>query len=323
MALFLGIDGGGTHTRALIGDEHGKVWGSGTGGCANYHHAGWDHAARAVGEAVTAARTHGGVTEEFDGVFLGLAGVDSDDARQHWRELAMQVGGVNPAARTDVDHDLRIALAGGLAGKPGIALVAGTGSCCFGRNALGASWKAGGWGALLDDGGSGYWLGVQALVAAVRAADGRGVPTALGARALAVLGAPSLREIMTRMISGVLRREEIAALAAEVMTAAADEPVARGVLERGAGELALMVGAVARRLFSDGDPTVVVVGGVGEAVAYAPLIRTAIAREVPEAHVAPAILTPVAGALMLALESAGCPAGAEVVASLRAIKGSS
>ena len=87
-----------------------------------------------------------------------------------------------------VDHDLRVALMGGLAGEAGIVLIAGTGSSCYGRDEQGRSWQAGGWGPVLDDPGSSYWLGRQAMIAAVRDHDGRGEPRRLRARVMDALG---------------------------------------------------------------------------------------------------------------------------------------
>jgi len=320
MEIFLGIDGGGTATRALLCDGAGRGLGAGLAGLSNYHHAGWDDAARAVATAVIRARTAAGAGDTpLAGVFLGLAGVSTPDAAARWRAIAVQQGWVETAAAAGVDHDIRIALAGGLSGRPGIALIAGTGSAGYGRNAAGETWKAGGWGSLLDDGGGGYWLGAQALAAAVRADDGRGPPTTLGARALARLAVPSLREAMTRMIAGTLRRHEVAQVAADVLAAAdAGDEVAQRLLERGAAELALMAGAVARRIFPAGDPEIVVTGTTGQHPGYAPVIARALAREVPAGRVVPAELPPVAGAVLLALQQAGRPTGLETVACLRA-----
>ncbi|HLP08445.1 MAG TPA: BadF/BadG/BcrA/BcrD ATPase family protein, partial [Opitutaceae bacterium] len=163
MALFLGIDGGGTSTRALLCDERGRVLGLGAGGVANHLHAGWGGAADSLHTAVHGAFTAAGLAPApCAAAFLGMAATASDAARGRWREIALQLGLARAAAAVGVDHDVRIALAGGLAGRPGIALIAGTGSSCYGRTASGATWQAGGWGSILDDGGGGYWLGLRA-----------------------------------------------------------------------------------------------------------------------------------------------------------------
>lgn len=318
MALFLGIDGGGTSTRALLCDERGRVLGLGTGGVANHLHAGWDGAAQSLRAAVDGAFAAAGLTAaSCAAAFLGMAAAASDETRQRWRELAHRLGLAAAPAAIGVDHDIRIALAGGLAGRPGIALIAGTGSSCYGRTAAGATWQAGGWGSILDDGGGGYWLGLRAVGAAIRGDDGRGPATALRERILDRLHVSNLREIVTRLHDGTLVRHELARLAEDVMAcAAAGDAPAQELLARGAGELATMVRAVAHKLFPAAAPEVVLAGSTANAAAYAPVIRASVAHEVPAARVVPAELAPVAGATLLALELGGVKPVPEVILAL-------
>ena len=320
MALYLGIDGGGTSTRALLCDEHGRVLGSGTGGVANHLHAGWPGAAESVRSAVSAAQSSAGLAPSpCVAAFLGMAATASEETRQRWRKLAQQSGFAARGETIGVDHDIRIALAGGLAGRPGIALIAGTGSSCYGRNATGATWQAGGWGSILDDGGGGYWLGLRAVGAAIRGDDGRGPATTLRERVFSRLGVTNLREIVSRLHDGTLVRHEMARLAQDVMACASSgDAAAQELLERGAVELAAMVRAVAQRIFPDTAPEVVLAGSTATASQFAPIIRAVLAREVPAARMVTAELTPVAGAALLALELGGVAAGPEIVAALRA-----
>ena len=318
MALFLGIDGGGTSTRALLCDDCGRVLGTGSGGVANHLHAGWDGAAEALRTATAAAFSAAGLEPEpCTAAFLGMAAASSDEARARWREIAHRLGLVATPAAIGIDHDIRIALAGGLAGRPGIALIAGTGSSCYGRTASGATWQAGGWGSILDDGGGGYWLGLRAVGAAIRGDDGRGPATALRARVLTRLQVPNLREIVTRLHAGSLARHEIARLAEDVMACAAEgDSAASTLLERGASELAAMVRAVAHKLFPAAAPEVVLAGSTATSGAFSSRIVAAIAHEVPAARVVPAELSPVGGATLLALETGGIQTTPEVVRAL-------
>ena len=320
MALFLGIDGGGTSTRALLCDERGRALGTGTGGVANHLHAGWDGAAESLRAATAAAFAAAALAPvPCTAAFLGIAAAASDETRGRWREIAHQLGLATAPAAIGVDHDIRIALAGGLAGRPGIALIAGTGSSCYGRDAAGATWQAGGWGSILDDGGGGYWLGLRAVGAAIRGDDGRGPATALRERVLARLHVSNLREIVARLHAGSLPRHEMARLAEEVMAcAAAGDPAAQELLARGAGELAAMVRAVAHKLFPATAPEVVLAGSTATATVFSPRIAAAIAREVPAARIVPAELPPVAGAALLALATGGIQATPEVVRALGA-----
>ena len=320
MALYLGIDGGGTSTRALLCDERGRVLGSGTGGVANHLHAGWDGATESLRAATTTAFAAAGLKPApCTAAFLGMAATASDEARTQWREITLQLGLAIAPEAIGIDHDIRIALAGGLAGRPGIALIAGTGSSCYGRTADGATWQAGGWGSILDDGGGGYWLGLRTVGAAIRAQDGRGPATALREHVLARLHVSNLREIVTRLHDGSLARHQMARLAEDVMSCAtAGDPAAQELLARGAGELAAMVRAVAGKLFPAAAPEVVLAGSTATAPDFAPVIGAAIARETPAARIVPAELPPVAGAALLALETGGIQATPEVVRALGA-----
>jgi N-acetylglucosamine kinase-like BadF-type ATPase len=318
MAFFLGIDGGGTSTRALLCDERGRVLGTGRGGVANHLHAGWDGAAEALRSATTAAFAAAGLPPApCSTIFLGMAAASANETRARWREIALRLGLATTLETIGVDHDIRIALAGGLAGRPGIALIAGTGSSCYGRTASGATWQAGGWGSILDDGGGGYWLGLRAVGAAIRAQDGRSPATALHERVLARLQVSNLREIVARLHNGSLARHEMARLAEDVMAcASAGDAAAQELLARGAGELAAMVRAVAHKVFPAAAPEVVLAGSTATAGAFAPLVAAAIAREVPAARVVPAELPPVAGAALLALELGGVQPVPEVILTL-------
>lgn len=109
----LGVDGGGTKTKAVIADEEGHVHGLGIGGPSNYDDVGMEKAKVGIAEALWMA---GVVSEKDRAVIHAIA-----------RELSLAADG-----NIDIDHDCRIALAGGLSGRPGIVLIAGTGSSCYG-----------------------------------------------------------------------------------------------------------------------------------------------------------------------------------------------
>ena len=148
---FLGVDGGGTKTQAVIIDECGRVLGAGLGGPANYDAVGVEVAQSNIAQAVEAARQAAGIADyPFASAYLGLAGVVCARDCEIVHGIARRL---NLAAIVGVDHDCRIALAGGLSGRPGIVLISGTGSSCFGMNALGDQWRAGGWGYLISDEG--------------------------------------------------------------------------------------------------------------------------------------------------------------------------
>ncbi len=321
--VVIGIDGGGTRLRAAIATEDGNLLGRGEAGTGNYHDVGADVVRDNIGQAVAQAwKAAGQPPRRADAMFLGLGSIVTPEDRAVIRGIVQELGIVS-AERIGVDHDLRVALAGGLAGQPGIVLIAGTGSSCYGRNEQGQNWQAGGWGPILDDPGSSYWLGRQAMIAAIRDYDGRGSKTRLHPTVVEALGIGSMREISRRVELEGMARSEIAALAPLVTTAAAEgDEVACSLIERGADQLALMVATVAEHVsFATSTPQipVVITGGLTSAgsVFLSPLQR-AIQRRAPATCVVEARLPPVLGGVLLALEMIEAPLSPQVIAQLGA-----
>jgi glucosamine kinase len=265
--FILGIDGGGTKTRAAIVDEGGSLLGTGKGGGSNYDDVGTEAAQTNIGATVAAAWEDAGLAPHpFDAVFLGMAGVVSPTDQGIIHQIAMNLE-LASADCVGVDHDCRVALAGGLSGRPGIVQIAGTGSSCFGINEAGERWMAGGWGELISDEGSSYWLGVQAMIRAVRAYDGREGPTILLERVLDHLKLGSVNDIMHRLYSQGVTRAEIARLAPAVIEAARQgDWAAQDLVQRGVSDLADCVLAVAKQLGMGDAPELALVGGLMNAV---------------------------------------------------------
>lgn len=326
--LFLGVDGGATKTQAAIVDEGGRLLGVGSSGPSNFDDVGKAQAQLNVSAAVSAARHMAGMDApplpglsagEVSAAFLGLAGVVADADRA----IVQEIGRALPLVadgRVGIDHDCRVALAGGLSGRPGIVLIAGTGSACYGRNAAGEEWRAGGWGHLISDEGSSYWLGVRAMQAAVRAFDGRIAFSVLQHRVLAQLGLSHMNEIMHHLHVGGMAPAEIAALAPLVTEAAREgDEVARTMIQEGAQALAGYVVAVSQRLgFVDAAPEVALVGGLIQAgdIFLQPL-RQAIQERLPQARPTFPEMPPVLGACLLALQMDGITVDEAVVKALR------
>jgi len=243
----LGIDGGGTKTRAAILDEGGHLLGTGIGGPSNYDDIGAKVAQKNIGATVEAAWKSAGIRPQpFGAAFLGVAGVVSPTDRQIIHQIAMNLKLASPN-KVGVDHDCRVALAGGLTGRPGIVLIAGTGSSCFGMNEKGDGWRSGGWGELISDEGSSYWLGVQAMIMTVRAYDGRGKATVLFDRVMQQLKLEHINEVMHHLYSKGMTRPEIAKLATIVIEAArAGDQVAQQLIQQAVDDLVDCVLAVAK-----------------------------------------------------------------------------
>jgi len=170
--LLLGIDGGGSTTCAALADARGRILGVGTAGSSNLQIVGLEGVVAAVEVAIQAARRAAGVASDapVKVACLGLAGVDRPGDRERV-STALRVRSL--AERLLLVSDSELVLAAGCPEGWGLALVSGTGSICFGRAPDGRTARAGGWGYLLGDEGSGFAIAQQALRLAARTADGR------------------------------------------------------------------------------------------------------------------------------------------------------
>lgn len=325
VSWFLGIDGGGTHTRALIADASGAVLGMGLAGSANYHTVGVEDAIAALRDAVAAARAAAGVKGGADGAFLGLAGMktaaDHLAIREPLAALNLVKTKVPPAL--GLDHDLRIALAGGCGDSPGVVVIAGTGSSAYGRDRHAVTAQAGGWGWLLDDQGGGTWFALQGLRAVMEAADGRGPRTRLEPAILAELAVTSARDAMLWSMGRDTSRSRLAALAPVVLAAAEDgDAVAVALMREGARQLARMAAALDDPLdFEGGTIPVVPAGGLLSNPAYLEAFRDALAQTGHPFQLVKNPAPPIAGAAFLAADMGGMPLSPDARRKLGAAAG--
>jgi N-acetylglucosamine kinase-like BadF-type ATPase len=315
---FAGVDGGATRTRIVLASHDGTILGAGLAGPTNYDNVGIDEARSNLDRAFGRAWKGAGLTREpVQAIFLGMAGVVSPQDRETIARMALDIHAA-PAGAVFVDHDIRIALAGGLAGKEGVVLIVGTGCSCYGRTVGGRSHRTG-WGYLLDDLGSGYYLGLQAMVALTRETDGRGKPTVLSAAIRNALGFEDADEIMRILYHDNPDVTRIASLAPLVLQTAKDgDEVALAILRKGAHELSLNVKTVADRLqFSASPFPVTIVGALGETPGiYRQMVCEAIVRANPHCYIVEPKLPPVLGALLLAMECGGTVPSSGLVARL-------
>ncbi len=304
MRLFLGIDGGGSHTRAWLADEAGTCLGVGSAPGSNPvdPSIGLSGARAAIEAAVEKAFANAGLElRPTEAAFLGIAGVWEERVEE---TLAGVFAGLAlaPENRTGIGHDLLIAHEGALAGGAGIVVIAGTGSSCYARNADGDTVRTGGHGWFVDDAGSGFALGRDALAAVARAGDGRAPETSLTVALTDRLGAEGLRTLIR---TGVPRRD-VAALATTVIEQAeVGDAVAATILDRGAEEVALLVRAAATRIPLPSPCPVALCGGLFDCPAVRNRVLAALQRECPAANPMPPRFPPVAGAVLLALRLAG------------------
>lgn len=297
MALYLGIDAGGSKTTCVVGDER-TVLATATTGGSNVVRCG-EAAARtqlhaAIGSACSAAKV------EISGVkriCVGIAGA----ARPAIDAIVRSAIAEMYSGEVVVVGDMVIAMEAAFGNEPGVIVIAGTGSIAYGRNSSGKTHRAGGWGFAISDEGSGHWIGRAAVSAVMWAQDESDAPP--GALAQAILRAWKLITPDDLVRAANSPGADFSLLCPSVIAAAeGNDPLARAVLTQAGGELARLAAIVTRRLGMEQEPVPVAMsGGVFRNSA---LVRNVFSRSLqsdyPKAVLRPEVVDPVAGALRLA-----------------------
>jgi N-acetylglucosamine kinase-like BadF-type ATPase len=292
----IGIDAGGTKTVGLLGDEAGAVLREARSGGANLRLQGELSVEKSLFQVIDALDA----PQPVDALCLGIAGVGNDADREVVRDVLRRLG-IRRAVR--IVNDAEIALIAGAPDGHGIVLVSGTGSIAFGIDPSGKSARSGGWGYLLGDEGSAFWLGHAAVRAGIRAADGRGPATALFKLICEHLEVREPAQLVEWFYDQELSRSRVAQLARLVEEAAADgDEKAQDLLDQAVRHLARAARAVERQLDFPGPYPLVLSGGAFRACPS--LARRLEARldDLPLARVVRLEAEPATGAVKLALE---------------------
>jgi len=275
--FFLGIDGGGSKTTAVVVDSQGHICGHGRAGSANHHTVGLETAVDHLTEAAVQASHSAGSPTPLSAAWIGVAGLDSPADHEL---LLPKLLPLASSIRLTNDADLVLSA---LDSAVGVALIAGTGAIALGRDRSGIRKRASGWGHMMGDEGSGYYIGSQALQAVVRAIDGRGQSTPL-VEGLVSYWKLSRPDDLLHQVYHRADKTDIARLSPLVFeTAQAGDPVAQGIVRRAAKELALAALTVGRGLNFSGEELPLALGGslLLHQAGYREAILRAIRREQP------------------------------------------
>jgi N-acetylglucosamine kinase len=300
----LGLDGGGSRTVCVILDEYGREISRGQGGPSNHQSVGVEAASKSIADALANA-IKAAENPPLAAACWGMAGLDRPEDEQILNQMA---GELQPQTHVEVVHDSTIALVGGTDGKRiGVVIIAGTGSIAVGYHPSGRIARASGWGHLLGDEGSGYYIALRGLNAATRAHDGRGPATTLLDRLPEAVAVPSLEDLANQIYLEGWPAPDIAALAPVVLKEAeeGDEQAAAIVIEAGM-ELALAARVVIEDLGMVEDAfEVVLSGGIFKgSPRMVEIIRGELRDLNPNADVILPHREPVIGAGLIALEVA-------------------
>ena len=300
--VVLGIDAGGTKTVCQLADADGRILNETRGPGANLQAAGELEVEKVLHGVIDAALGQGAAAKRPSVICVGMAGVDRPRDAETVHAI---LGRIGHRARALVVNDALVALEAGVAAAPGVVIVAGTGSIAYGRDGRGRAARAGGWGYVLGDEGSGYWIGRQALRAVVRASDGRGEETSLTGRILAHYRAARPSDLVREIYQGGWHPHAIATLACEVDAAAAEgDAVSQRILAIGALELADAATSVASRL-SLTDCPVVLAGRILRSLAgLRDPVMARLGERLPQCRAEVLTVEPAVGAVRIALAAA-------------------
>ena len=298
----LGIDAGGTKTVCVLADDRGHVVAEVRGAGANLQAAGELGVEKVLHQVMDDAIGDRDIRPAA--VCLGIAGVDRDEDAEAVRGIMRRIGF---KTRTLVVNDALIALVAGAGDRPGVVVVAGTGSIAYGRDAASRAARAGGWGYLLGDEGGGFWIGRAALAAVVRQFDGRGPRTLLTELVLEQMHLANPTQLIHAVYGGGIQRYATASMAPVVQRAAdGGDAVAAELIDRAAGELAAAAASVIARLGMRGDafPTVLAGGVFRGLPSLVGKVAAHVAEIAPRSEVRPLEAEPAVGAVTLALAAA-------------------
>ena len=301
-SIVVGVDGGGSKTRAVLADETGKPIAESTGDGSTVRP---NEAERSAGIIAGVVRDVLEVAEMGDArpprvLCVGVAGVGRESERQALYEA---LSTHQLAEEVVVLTDFAVAIEDAFGEGPGVLLIAGTGSSAFGRGPSGATARCGGWGAMIGDEGGGAWIGRRALSVVSAASDGREPETALTGAILTATESSEAADLI-RWAAGATPAK-LATLAPVVMTVADGGDLrANAIVSMAVEELSLHVRALARQLFTDERASVPVAltgGLLRKGSSYRKRLEHRLKTAVPGAHVHADEVDPARGAVRAAL----------------------
>ncbi|MDQ3711770.1 MAG: hypothetical protein M3388_06080 [Acidobacteriota bacterium] len=301
--LYLGVDGGGTKSQAILLSEEKKAIGEGLSGASNPLRVGVETAVTNIFQAIDAAcdvanKSRGDIVSAT----FGLAGVRRIDLRQRVRERLAQKLGIK---LVEVVTDAEIALYGTTLGSAGVVVIAGTGSICYGRNEAGETAIAGGWGPIAGDEGGGATIARRGLQAIAKASDGRGRLTKLSEAGVDYFRTSTPENLLVAIYSPQMDNAKIAGFARLVVeTARKGDKIAIEILNESGLELGLAVNAVIEKL--NLKTKKIPIGYVGSIFRAGELITDSLLETVhrfaPKAYLSEPLLQPARAAAQAAFE---------------------
>jgi N-acetylglucosamine kinase-like BadF-type ATPase len=305
--LVAAIDAGNSKIDALLVDTAGNVLGGARGGGFRPQVEGLTVAMAVLDRVMTDLLT--GVEGPVRLVSAYLAGADSPEEEE---DLEREIRARRWSNDVQVGNDTLALLRVGARDGWGVAVVCGAGINAVGVGPDGRIERFPALGYLTGDWGGGVTLGRESLWLAIRGEDGRGTPTALSRAVAGFFGMARAADVGVAVSGGAIPERHLLDLSPVLFdTAAAGDAVAKALVDRMAGEVVTMAGALVERLGLTDAATPVVLGGGVLTAGHEPLIaaiESGLGERAPRARCVVADVAPVVGAALLGLDTLGAPA---------------
>lgn len=227
---FLGVDGGGSKTTAVVFDESGNFICSACGESINYYSVGLESARQAMSEIIGRLEV-----KEYSCAFIGMSALNE---RADAAETEKFCGGIIKSEQTAMDSDLFVALEAMNEPAECACIISGTGSMAVMRDKNGSISHTGGWGYILGDEGSGYVIGLSGIKAAIKSAESCAPETALFGECLKYFSISNIYDLIDLYYEKKVSRKTTAAFARLVNECAENgDKTAVDIIEKEAAEL--------------------------------------------------------------------------------------
>ena len=306
---YLGIDGGGTKTTCVVGDET-QLLATATAGPSNIVRVGESQARESLQQSVRQACAAAGITPaQIARTCVGGSGAARPELAAIVRRILAEI----ISTPIDVVGDIQTSLEAAFGAGPGVIVIAGTGSIAYGRDRHGHTARAGGWGFAIGDEGSAHWIGRTTVAAVLRAADPR------DANASKVVQQDSPLTAALCKAWGVTSLDDLARAANSIpppdfaglfpIVSASGDPCAQKVLSQSGRELAQFAVTVIGHLFTQGEVSAIPVAMIGGVFRHSQVVREAFYNELrkldPSVEINSQVVDPVEGALRMARRASG------------------
>ncbi|MGY0692106.1 N-acetylglucosamine kinase [Virgibacillus sp. FSP13] len=306
MAYVIGIDGGGTNTRAVLADLGGKIYATAFAGSTNPNTVSqqvlMNTFARIMGELENEAPRQ---YEQVMTIFAGISGSSGELAKEKVKQIIHHI--VSERITVIVETDAMNALYSGTYGEYGMVQIAGTGSVTYGMNQFRKQGRVGGWGYLVGDEGSGYTIGQQGIADSLKSYDGRGQGTVLLEMLYDYFQVTNGEQLISHVYSSSNPKNEISSVAKLVFEAyKRKDVIAEKIINDASDDLIVCVTTLYKKLFKNERVKLVLCGGVFSDLDILPsLIKSGLKNHTNMVNVVIPTIPPVGGSIIAAYIAAG------------------